>query len=405
MIAVEDAQKQALLGITTLGPELVSVDDALGRVLAEELVATVPVPRFTNSAMDGYALHSRSTAQASSEAPVRLDVIGESAAGDDGEMVVTRKEAARIFTGAPLPKGCDAVVMQENVTRDGHYVLVTEPVGTGANVRHAGEDVGEGSVLLKRGTVIGAGDIAVAATQGRVSLLVTRRPRVAILPTGNELVEVDTLLTSAPTRVGNGNALMLAAQVREAGGLPLRLPIVPDSPEAIGKALEEAAAIADLVVTTGGVSVGEHDYVKRVLAERGKVTFHKVAMRPGKPLAVGTIAATPFFGLPGNPVSSYVAFELFVRPALRALQGARDLERPKVTVTLTGKAPRASDRRNYVRVKIVRDNGVLLATPSVRQGSGDLTSLVDVDGLALIEPGTTAAAAHDQVSCLLLRTV
>ncbi len=405
MISVEEAQEKALLGIGTLGAELVSVDEALGRVLAEDLVATVPVPRFTNSAMDGYALHSRSTAQASSAEPTRLDIIGESAAGDDGEMVVTRKEAARIFTGAPLPKGCDAVVMQENVTRDGHYVLIGEPVGTGANVRHVGEDIGEGSVLLKRGTVIGAGDIAVAATQGRVTLPVTRRPRVAIIPTGNELVEVDTLLTSGPTRVGNGNALMLAAQVREAGGVPLRLPIVADSPEAIGEALEEAAAIADLVVTSGGVSVGEHDYVKRVLAERGKVTFHKVAMRPGKPLAVGTIDATPFFGLPGNPVSSYVSFELFVRPALRALQGAQDLQRAKVTVTLTAKAPRAADRRNYVRVKIVRDSDKLMATPSARQGSADITGLADVDGLAMIEPGTSAAAAHDQVSCLLLRTV
>ncbi|HSI04333.1 MAG: gephyrin-like molybdotransferase Glp [Myxococcota bacterium] len=405
MISVEDAQKKALLGISTLGAELVSVDEALGRVLAEDLIATVPVPRFTNSAMDGYALHSRSTAQASAAEPVRLDVIGESAAGDDGEMVVTRKEAARIFTGAPLPKGCDAVVMQENVTRDGHYVLISEPVGTGANVRHTGEDVAEGTTLLRRGTIIGAGDIAVAATQGRVSLSVTRRPRVAILPTGNELVEIDTLLTSPATKVGNGNALMLAAQVREAGGVPLRLPIVGDSPEAIGKALEEAAAVADLVLTSGGVSVGEHDYVKSVLAERGKVTFHKVAMRPGKPLAVGSIGATPFFGLPGNPVSSFVSFELFVRPALRAMQGARDIERVKLTATLTAKAPRATDRRNYVRVRIVRDSDKLLATPSARQGSADLTSLAEVDGLALIEPGSTPAAAHDQVSCLLLRTV
>ncbi len=405
MISVEQAQKAALLGVAALGAELVSVDEALGRVLAHDVLASVPVPRFTNAAMDGYALHSRSTAQASTAEPVRLDVIGESAAGDDGELVVTRKEAARIFTGAPLPKGCDAVVMQENVTRDRHYVLISEPVGTGANVRHVAEDVDVGALLLQRGTVIGAGDIAVAAAQGRLLLAVTRRPRVAILPTGNELVEIDALLTSPLTKVGNGNALMLAAQVREAGGVPVRLPIVGDSPEAIGEALEQAAAVADLVVTSGGVSVGEHDYVKRVLAERGKVVFHKVAMRPGKPLAVGSIAGRPFFGLPGNPVSSFVSFELFVRPALRAMQGARDLERVRLMATLTAKAPRSADRRNYVRVKLVRDNGKLLATPNARQGSADLTSLAEVDGLAQIEPGPDAAAPHDQVSCLLLRTV
>lgn len=405
MISVEEAQEKALLGVSVREPELVALDDALGRVLAEDLVATLPAPRFTNSAMDGYAVHSRSTDKASKDAPVRLDIIGESAAGDDGEMVVTRKEAARIFTGAPLPKGCDAVIMQENVTLDGHYVLIDTVTGTGANVRHVGEDIAEGMTLLERGTVLGAGDIALAATQGRVFISVVRRPRVAIVPTGNELVEIDRLVTSPLTTVGNGNALMLAAQVREAGGVPVRMPIVRDEPEAIGRALEEAATLADVVLTSGGVSAGDHDYVTGVLSERGKVTFHKVAMRPGKPLAVGSIGGAAFFGLPGNPVSSFVAFDLFVRPALRAMQGATDGMRPRVTVTLTDKVTRGADRRSYVRVRLVRDNDRLLATPSQRQGSADLTSLADVHGLAIIEPGSVALAANDQVSCLLLRTI
>lgn len=405
MITIEEAQQRALLGLGALGSELVGVDDALGRVLAEDLIATVAMPRFTNSAMDGYALHSRSTVSASAATPVRLDIIGESAAGDDGEMVVTRQEAARIFTGAPLPKGCDAVIIQENVTLDGHYVLVPERVGTGANVRHTGEDIAEGTILLRRGTLIGAGDIALAATQGRVTLPVVRRPRVAIVSTGNELVEIDTLLTSPLTKVGNGNALMLAAQVREAGGVPVRLPIAPDVPEAIAAALADAAAVADVVVTSGGVSAGDHDYVARVLGERGSMAFHKVAMRPGKPLAVGTFDKTPVFGLPGNPVSSFVTFELFVRPALRTLLGARDVMRPRVSATLAAKAPRASDRRNFVRVRLVRDNDKLLATPSQRQGSADLTSLADVDALAILEPGASPAAEGESVACLLLRTV
>lgn len=405
MISVEEAQQKALLGLSTLGSELVGVDEALGRVLAEDLVATVAMPRFTNSAMDGYALHSRSTAPATTAAPVRLDIIGESAAGDNGELVVTRKEAARIFTGAPLPKGCDAVIMQENVTLDGHYVLISDVVGTGANVRHAGEDIAEGTVLLQRGTVIGPGDIALAATQGRVTLSVVRRPRVAIVPTGNELVEVDTLLTSPLTKVGNGNALMLAAQVREAGGVPVRLPIAPDVPDAIAASLAEAAAVADVVVTSGGVSAGDHDYVTRVLGERGAMAFHKVAVRPGKPLAVGTFDETPVFGLPGNPVSSFVAFELFVRPALRTMLGARDVMRPQVSATLAAKAPRALDRRNFVRVRLVRDNDKLIATPSQRQGSADLTSLADVDALAILPPGASPATEGEIVSCLLLRTV
>jgi molybdopterin molybdotransferase len=228
---------------------------------------------------------------------------------------------------------------------------------------------------------------------------------VAIIPTGDELVEVDTLVSSPVTKVANGNAVMLAAQVREAGGLPVRLPIVPDRPEAIAAAFREAAQLADLVVTSGGVSAGAHDHVAKVATELGTLAFHKVAMRPGKPLAVGTVAGRPFFGLPGNPVSSFVAFELFVRPALRRMQGARDVVRPLLSARLAAPAPRASDRRNYVRARIVRDNATLIATPAARQGSADITSLAEVDALLLLEPGRSPAAPGEVVPCLLLRTI
>ena len=407
MLSVEEATRQVLAsaaGFSALASELVPLERALGRVLAVDLVATLPVPRFTNSAMDGYALHARSTA----EGPVDLHVIGESAAGDDGAMVVTRKECARIFTGAPIPKGCDAVVMQENVTRTGDHVHIAAPVSAGTNVRRVGEDTQVGTLLMPAGTRIGPGEVAIAATQGRATLQVRRRPVVAIIATGDELVEVDELVTSPTSKIGNGNALMLAAQVTNAGADPIRLPIARDTPEAIERALREASAIADVVITTGGVSAGDRDYVTAAAAKLGTLTFHKVRMRPGKPIAFGTVGTggpvKPFFGLPGNPVSSYVAFELFVWPLLRTLLGAPDALRPTVPVKLEAAVKRASDRPSYLRAKLRWSNGTLLATPSQRQGSGDLTGLLDIDGLVTIAEGPIPAAEGNTVDCLLLRT-
>lgn len=403
MISVDEAQQKVLeiaRGLSASADELVPLEQSLGRVLAVDLVATLPVPRFTNSAMDGYALHARSTAQG----PVDLHVIGESAAGDNGELVVTRKECARIFTGAPLPKGCDAVVMQENVTRTGEMVHIGATVAPGTNVRFVGEDTAVGALLMPAGTRIGPGEIAIAATQGRAFLQVRRRPVVAIIATGDELVEIDTLISSPTSKIGNGNALMLAAQVVQTGAQPLRLPIVRDNPEAIEAALKAASALADVIVTTGGVSAGDRDYVSSSAAKLGTMVFHKVRMRPGKPIAFGTIGGKPFFGLPGNPVSSYVAFELFVWPLLRTLMGASDALRCILPAKLDRDVKRASDRPSYLRAKLRWQDGGLVATPANRQGSGDLTGLVDIDGLVMIEGGTEPATAGESVPCLLLRT-
>ena len=404
MIPVDDAVATIVGTITRLPSELVHLDEALGRVLADDLVAVLPVPRFDNSAMDGYAVHADVTAAASANMPVVLDVIGESAAGDGAAMVVARKEAARIFTGAPIPKGCDAVVMQENVTRDGGSVRITTPVARNENVRTLGEDIAVGAVLLSSGALMSAGEVAITATQGRNLLPVVRAPRVAIVVTGNELVELDRLVTAAATTIPNSNAVMLAAQVREAGGVPIRAPIVRDEPDAVADALFRAAAIADIVVTSGGVSVGDHDHVASVVAKHGSVTFHKVRMRPGKPVVFGSFAGKPFFGLPGNPVSSFVAFELFVRPALRTMQGADDVMRPTAPAALTAGVSPARDRPSYMRVQLRRDGTQLYATPSARQGAGDLTSLVAAHGLAIIEAGGTQVATGTIVNCLLLRT-
>jgi molybdopterin molybdotransferase len=404
VIGVDEATAAIIAAMSTVSSELVTADEALGRVLAEDLVASVEVPRFANSAMDGYAVHARSTENASADTVVTLDVIGESAAGGDGAMVVTRQEAARIFTGAPIPKGCDAVIMQEDVTRDGSKVAVRAKVERGENIRSAGEDIKVGAPLLGRGTVIGPGDIAVAATQGRYFLPVRRAPGVAVIATGNELAELDTLLTAAATSVPNGNAIMLAAQVREAGGVPLRFPIVRDDPEALAGAFREAAAIADVVMTSGGVSAGDHDHIPRVVAENGEVVFHKVRMRPGKPFIFARVGGKAFFGLPGNPVSSFVAFELFVRPALRTMLGAPDALRPIAPVVLTAAIKPARDRRSYIRVRLQRSGATLQATASQRQGSSDLTSIASVDGLAIIEAGGDVVSAGTVVPCLLLRT-
>ncbi|MBC7794417.1 MAG: molybdopterin molybdotransferase MoeA, partial [Clostridia bacterium] len=402
-ISVHEAQGEVLAAaakLSALAVELIPIERSLGRVLAADLTATLSVPRFTNSAMDGYALHARST----KDGAVDLHVIGESAAGDVGDLVVTRQECARIFTGAPIPKGCDAVVMQENVTRTGDHVHVPATITPCLNIRSVGEDVAVGALLIPAGTRICAGEIALAATQGRAFLSVRRRPVVAIIATGDELVEIDTLVTSPESKIGNGNALMLAAQVVNAGAEPVRLPIVRDTPEAVSAALLRASSIADVVITTGGVSVGDRDYVGSEAAQLGTMVFHKVRMRPGKPVAFGIIREKAFFGLPGNPVSSYVAFELFVWPLLRTMLGAPDALRASVPVKLDVAVERDTDRPSYLRAKLRWDGATLAAAPRTRQGSGDLTGLRDIDGLVTVDAGNQPAAPGEIVPCLLLRT-
>ncbi len=399
MFSVEEARTRIVADLSPLGAVSVDLLAGRGQVAAEDVVALRAHPGFDNSAMDGYALLSADTASASPAAPARLRFTATVAAGASPRDQVSRGEAVRIFTGAPLPAGADAVVMQEDTERDGDLVLVHRRVELGEHVRRAGEDLRPGLPLIASGQVLGAGELALLAAQGRTQIRVVRRPRVAIVPTGNELVDLDAPL--GPGQVPNSNSLMLAAQVEEAGGVALRMPPVKDDAEVLARSLKEACAAADLVLTSGGVSVGDLDLVRQVLGETGAIAFWQVNMKPGKPLAYGTLHGRPILGLPGNPVSSFVCFELFGRPAVRKLAGHAALTRPTANARLARELKRGK-RREFLRAHRDERDGALWVWPAVRQGSSDLSSLLRVDMLIDLAPGDGLVDPGESVPVILL---
>ena len=397
LLSVAEAQALALAPVRALGAERVMLADALGRVLAEDLVAGADVPPHDNSAMDGYAVRA-----VDGRPGARLRVIGEVAAGHIATRALAAGEAYRIMTGAPIPPGADAVVMQEHTTRDGDFVQLANAVGAGDHVRLHGEDLRAGNVVLARGLTLDAAAIGVAASARRSLLAVTRRPRVAVVSTGDELRAIDQPLDAGA--IAESNSWALAALVRDAGGIPTTLPIAPDDPERIADALREAAR-ADLAVTTGGVSVGDHDLVKPALAALGAtLNAWRVDMKPGKPVALAVLNGTPLYGLPGNPASAMVAFLLFVRPAIRAAQGcAEPFDLPRVRVRLATPLTTRGERRNYVRARITLDgDGRLQATPLTRQGSGALTSMRGANALLVVDAGPRQFAVGDELAALLV---
>ena len=396
MLTVEEALGAILSRVEPLGAERVELLAALGRVLAEPIVARRAVPPWPASSMDGYALRAADTRDGGDE----LDVVGRVAAGALPSRALGPGEAMRIFTGAPLPEGADAVVPQEDVAAEGDRVRVAARVARGACVRPAGEDVRAGDLVLEPGHALGAAEIGLLATLGHARVAVGRRPRVAILSTGNELADLGT--EPGPGQIPNTNTYSLLAQVREAGGEALSLGVVPDRLDAI-EARVRAGMAADVVVSSAGVSVGEFDLVREALTRAGaELHLWQVAMRPGKPITFGSLGGRPVFGLPGNPVSAMVTFELFVRPALRKLQGARVLERPRVRARALGPVANPGARRGYLRVTLHRDAGGLGARLTGDQGSAILRSMVAADGLAVV-PGDTRVAAGEELEVILLR--
>jgi len=307
----------------------------------------------------------------------------------------------RIFTGAALPQGADTVVMQEHVERHGERVTFSQSVQPHQHVRQAGEDMRPGDMLVPRGQPIGPGDIGAMAAHGICYVPVIRAPRVAIVPTGDELVEVDVALDGA--HIANSNAMMLAAQVREAGGDPWRLAPVRDTPEALAQALAEAAQGADIVLTSGGVSVGDADHLRPVLSHIGVLDFWRIAIKPGKPLAFGHVHGKPLVGLPGNPASSFVCFELFARPMLRALSGDTRPLRARRRAVLTEPMSARGGRRELVRGRLSQRKGGLSVTPLQKQGSGQLSSLLGVDALIDCAANAAEAPAGTEVDVWLLR--
>ena len=392
LITIHEARERVLEGVTRLGDEPIPLRDALGRVLAEEVSSTLPVPPFDSSAMDGFAVVAGPGAE--------LSVIGEARAGHPYSGEVGAGQAVKISTGAVVPEGADAVVPVERTTAAEESVSVPE-TSQGANVRRAGEDIPLDAVVLKAGARLGPAELGVAASVGRAELRCAKRPRVAVLVTGDELTEPGAAL--APGAIYSSNAYALSAQVERAGGEVVERTTVPDDAEGTRRALEQALGAADVVVVSGGVSVGPHDHVKPALRELGvEERFWGVCLRPGKPTWFGTCGSTLAFGLPGNPVSAMVTFQLFVRPALAAAQGTAPDAR-RIAATLESPIARNPEREQAVRVRLLQThNGLRVAPTKGAQGSHVLTSMVGADGLALIAPGEGEAPAGERVEVELL---
>jgi molybdenum cofactor synthesis domain-containing protein len=400
LVSLEDTRDAILAAVPRLPVVEVPLDDAVGLVLAEDVVAPEPVPPFANSAMDGYALRAVDTAGASAEAPVRLTVVDELAAGRAPEIAVGPGEAIRIMTGAPMPEGADAVVMVERTTRDGDTaVLVQAAANPGDHVRLPGGDLEAGQTVFPAGTVIGPVHVGVLASVGAHEVSVVRRVRVGVLSTGDELVERGAL---APGQIRDSNRPMLVALARAAGAEVVDLGLARDDEDLIVAVLEDAFARCDAVLTSGGVSMGEYDYVKAALDRFGALEWRQVAIKPAKPLAFGVVQGVPVFGLPGNPVSSLVSFELFARPALRSMMGYAECRRPEVVARAAHGFGRRPDGKVHLdRVRVRWDGDGYVAASTGRQESNVLSATAAANGLAFVPDGD-GLAEGDPVTVMLL---
>jgi molybdopterin molybdotransferase len=395
MLTVEEALAAIVARVEPLGAERVEILSALGRVLADPIVSRREIPPWPNSSMDGYAVRAADTGQG-----VALRVVGLVEAGSVPARAVGAGEAIRIFTGAPLPDGADSVIPQEDVDTVNGRIDLRRAVDQAAYVRQAGEDVRVGDQVLEPGTVLSAAEIGLLATLGHGQVRVYRRPRVAILSTGNELADLGS--EPGPGQIPNTNTYSLTAQVLESGGEPVSLGVARDRLEAIAERLA-AARDADMLVSSAGVSVGDLDLVRKAMVDAGaELHLWQVSMRPGKPITFGSLAGHPVFGLPGNPVSAMVTFELFVRPALLKMAGRRRLTRPRIHARALTAIANPGNRRGYLRVRLERDGDGFAARLTGEQGSAILRSMVIADGLAVIDPDTTIAAGAN-VEVILLR--
>jgi len=394
LVDATEAARKVLELTPVLPAESVPLAGCPGRVLAEDLVAARQLPAWPLSAVDGYAMRS-------ADAGGRLRGIGESAAGRPFEGDVGEGAAVRILTGGVLPRGADAVVMVEDTVVDGEWVTVPGRVAGGANVHRPGSDLAAGELVLRRGRPLGSAEIGLAAALGVSALPVHRLPRVALLSTGDELVEVG--LPLGPGQIPDSNRYALLAALRESGAEVAVLGIVPDRADDLRRLVVEALRAADVLVTSGGVSVGTHDLVKPLLESLGDVHIGRVKLKPGKPFTFATLAEGRLaFGLPGFPVSSLVTFEVFVRPALRKLQGYAELQRPTLPVRLDYDAKAAGDRTEYQRVTLVREGEELVARTTGSQSSSRLMSLAGANALVRIPPGPDGIPAGTTVEAIIL---
>lgn len=383
MKPLEDAQREVLFAIHLLPEVMVSADEAVGLVLTQDLRADQDLPPFPNSAMDGYAVRAADV----SEVPVTLPVAGEAAAGHPSARPLEPGTAVRIMTGAPIPAGGDTVVKVEDTQPGDGVVLIEASAPLGTAVRPAGSDVRNGELVVRAGSSINLHHRGLLAALGIGEVSVRRRPRVAIMSTGDEVLD-ETAATLGAGQIRDTNRPMLMEAVRQVGGIPLDIGVVPDERAALRQTFLDAADQSDLVISSGGVSMGDYDLVKRILAETGGVEFWKVAMKPAKPFAFGRIGTTPFFGLPGNPVSVMVAFEQFARPALLKMMGARRLFRPRIRGILGAEVATDPAKTVFLRMSVSRDSdGTWTARPAGEQGSHVLSGLAAADAFAVIHRG------------------
>lgn len=394
LVDADEAAALVLERTPVLPAELVPLAGCAGRALAEDVVASAPLPPFPSSAVDGYAVRS-------ADGGGRLRVAGESAAGRPFDGPLPAGSAARILTGGVLPAGADSVVMVEDVEQDDGWVVVPEGFPGGRNFHRPGDDLRAGDVVLSRGEPLGAAELGLAAALSLPSLRVHRRPRVALMSTGDELVEVGE--TPGPGQIVDSNRWALLAALREAGADVTLLGVAPDRPEPLRRLVEDALGAHDVLVTSGGVSVGTHDLVKPLLESLGEVHLGRVRLKPGKPFTFATLPDGRLaFGLPGFPVSSLVTFEVFVRPALRRMQGFTRVQRPSLPVRLAYDAASSADRTEYQRVALHLEAGELVARSTGSQSSSRLLSLAGAHALVRVPPGTDGLPAGSTVPAIIL---
>jgi molybdopterin molybdotransferase len=402
MISPSRALKQVMSHCTALGAGLVAIDEALGLVLAENVRAPEPLPRFDNTAMDGYAIRAANTSGAAAALPVRLSVVESVFAGEVTRRRIRDGQACRIMTGAPVPPGADTVAAKEEVTVDAGDIVLDHPVRAGQHIRRRGEEMKSGTAVLNQGVTVDAGVTACLATFGRRRVRVFRRPRVSVIATGSETIAPGRKL--APGQIYDSNSFMLAAALREMGIAPARVRHVGDHPTALRNAVAAALRVSDALVVTGGVSVGDRDYVREVLARLGvEEIFWRVKQKPGKPLYFGTRGRRIVFGLPGNPASVYTCFYVYVYPALRRMAGHGDEGLPERTL------PLASDvESDAVRWRFLKARTIDGPTPRVmalpRQASHMISSLAQTDSLIVVPPAVGRIAAGTDVTTWRLPT-
>lgn len=408
MLSVKEAQQKILSHFEPLGSSFIPLDEAAGRVLAEPIGANADLPSFDNSSVDGFALHAADVSKTGQSLPLTLSVIADIPAGSSADIQLLPGQSARIMTGAPTPRGAEAVVMLEDTDSNQHpagtaapnFVTVLKAVTSGENIRRRGADLKTGQQVLPSGAILRAQDIGMLAMLGVPNVPVRKKPRVALVSSGDELLPVNEPLT--PGKIHDSNSYTLAALAQKAGCDVVRLGVASDRRDAVQEMLNQAANLQpDVIISSAGVSVGAFDFIKDVVESAGSLNFWKVNMRPGKPLAFGSYRNIPFFGLPGNPVSSFVGFLIFVQPALERMSGFETAEKAKVRAVLN-EGIESDGRESYLRAIVKRQNGSFIASLTGHQGSGNLFSLVQANALLIIPSGVKSCPPGSEVEAWIL---